>query len=170
MTIIAVTGDAATTSTIALAATWPTARATAGDRALLGEPLVVEADPGGGSLAGWLDVPVQPSIATAAAAIGSGEPAPAAGKTVCSRPRGFPMAMTHSPTLSAPELPRGRNGNSRSAASIFSRARSIRGSVPMTSASWLVPSLRVTIRRLLPATTWWLLKRYPSAETKKAEP
>ena len=73
MTVVAITGDGATTLTIALAATWPAGRATASGRPLVGGPLVVEADPNGGSLAGWLDVPVQPSIATAAAAIGAGE-------------------------------------------------------------------------------------------------
>lgn len=64
MTIIAVVGDAATTSTVALAAGWPTSD----------EVIVLEADPAGGSLAGWLDTPVQPSLATIVANVG-----PAAG-------------------------------------------------------------------------------------------
>jgi hypothetical protein len=74
VTVVAITGDGATTLTVAAAATWPATRAPVAGRQLLGGPLVVEADPNGGSLAGWLDVPVQPSIATAAAAIGGGEP------------------------------------------------------------------------------------------------
>ena len=62
MTIVAVTGDAATTSAIAIAAGWPTSD----------QPTVLEADPTGGSLAGWLDTPVQPSLATIVANVGDG--------------------------------------------------------------------------------------------------
>jgi len=74
MTIVAVTGDGATTLTLALAAAWP-ARGRCGDPSLVGDVLVVEADPSGGSLAGWLDTPAQPSLAAVAAAVGRGEPA-----------------------------------------------------------------------------------------------
>ena len=59
MTIIAVIGDCTTTTCIALAAGWP------GD-----DVLVLEADPSGGSLAGWLDTPSSPSLATIVANIG----------------------------------------------------------------------------------------------------
>lgn len=52
MSLIAVTGDCATTTAVALAATW------------VGEVVVLEADRSGGSLAGWLDVPASPSLAT----------------------------------------------------------------------------------------------------------
>ena len=62
MTIVAVTGDAATTSAIALAVGWPTGE----------EPTVLDADPSGGSLAGWLDTPIQPSLATIVANVGVG--------------------------------------------------------------------------------------------------
>ncbi len=62
MTIIAVTGDAATTSAVALAVGWPTNE----------EPTLLEADPSGGSLAGWLDTPIQPSLATIVANVGVG--------------------------------------------------------------------------------------------------
>ena len=58
MTIIAVIGDCTTTTCIALAAGWP------------GDVLVLEADPSGGSLAGWLDTPNSPSLATIVANIG----------------------------------------------------------------------------------------------------
>ena len=53
MTIVAVIGDCTTTTCIALAAGWPGRRR-----------LVLEADPSGGSLAGWLDTPSSPSLAT----------------------------------------------------------------------------------------------------------
>lgn len=62
MTIIAVTGDAATTAAVALAVGWPTGE----------EVTVLEADPSGGSLAGWLDTPIQPSLATIVANVGTG--------------------------------------------------------------------------------------------------
>lgn len=58
MTLIAVVGDCATTTTLALATTWPTEQ----------EVIIVEADPRGGSLAGWLDVPLVPSLSTMVAA------------------------------------------------------------------------------------------------------
>ncbi len=62
MTIVAVTGDCTTTTCVALASGWPT------------EPgvIVLEADPSGGSLAGWLDTPATPSLASAVAATTSG--------------------------------------------------------------------------------------------------
>ena len=62
MTIVAVVGDATTTSAVALAAGW-----SAGD-----DVVVLEADPGGGSLAGWLDTPVHPSLASMVANVGTG--------------------------------------------------------------------------------------------------
>lgn len=54
MGIVAVTGDAATTTTVALAAAWPAGL----------DALVVEADPSGGDLAAWFDMPVAPSLST----------------------------------------------------------------------------------------------------------
>jgi MinD-like ATPase involved in chromosome partitioning or flagellar assembly len=61
VTVIAVVGDAATTTAVAIAVGWP-----AGD-----EVIVLEADPGGGSLAGWLDTPAHPSLATIVANAGT---------------------------------------------------------------------------------------------------
>ena len=61
MTAIAVVGDATTTTAVALAVGWPN-----GD-----EVIVLEADPSGGSLAGWLDTPAQPSLATIIANVGA---------------------------------------------------------------------------------------------------
>ena len=54
MTIVAVTGDVSTTTSVALAASWP-----ASDDVVL-----VEADPSGGDLAAWFDLPVAPSLST----------------------------------------------------------------------------------------------------------
>lgn len=53
MSLVTVMGDAATTSTLALAAGWPD------------EVLVLEADPRGGSMAAWLDLPATPTVSTA---------------------------------------------------------------------------------------------------------
>lgn len=61
MTIVAVVGDCTTTTSVALAATWP----------LEDETVVVEADPRGGSLAGWLDTPASPSLTTIVSTVGS---------------------------------------------------------------------------------------------------
>lgn len=52
MAIVAVTGDAATTTAVALAVSWPPAD----------DLLLVEADPTGGDLAAWFDMPVAPSL------------------------------------------------------------------------------------------------------------
>jgi len=62
VTIVAIAGDATTTTAVAIAAGWPTDR---GD-----DVVVLEADPHGGSLAGWLDTPAQPSLATIVANAG----------------------------------------------------------------------------------------------------
>ncbi|HSP27442.1 MAG TPA: hypothetical protein VLN74_02750 [Ilumatobacteraceae bacterium] len=61
MTVVAVVGDAATTTAVAIAAGWPAAN----------EVVVLEADPRGGSLAGWLDTPAHPSLATVVATAGT---------------------------------------------------------------------------------------------------
>lgn len=54
MTIVAVAGDACTTTTVALASAWPVAD----------DVVLVEADPSGGDLAAWFDMPVTPSLST----------------------------------------------------------------------------------------------------------
>jgi len=54
MTLVAIVGDCTTTTCVALAAGWP----------VDDEVLILEADPSGGSLAGWLDTPNSPSLAT----------------------------------------------------------------------------------------------------------
>lgn len=62
MTLVAVLGDATTTTSVALAAVWP----------LDDDVIVLEADPSGGSLAGWLDVTASPTLATIVATGGDG--------------------------------------------------------------------------------------------------
>ena len=57
-----------------------------------------------------------------------------------STPRGLPMAYTVSPTVTLPELPIVAAG--RLATSIFTIARSEKVSVPISFASYLVPSCR----------------------------
>lgn len=54
MAIIAVTGDASTTTAVALTSAWPVAD----------DVILVEADPSGGDLAAWFDMPVAPSLST----------------------------------------------------------------------------------------------------------
>ncbi len=54
MAIVAVAGDACTTTAVALASAWP-----ASDEAIL-----VEADPSGGDLAAWFDMTSSPSLST----------------------------------------------------------------------------------------------------------
>lgn len=54
MTLLAVCGDASTTTALALGWVW-----------LSLDRLVIEADPSGGDIAAWLDVPEQPGVASA---------------------------------------------------------------------------------------------------------
>lgn len=54
MTIVAVSGDACTTTAVALASAWPVSD----------DIVLVEADPAGGDLAAWFDMPVTPSLST----------------------------------------------------------------------------------------------------------
>lgn len=54
MSLVLIAGDCATSTTLALAAAWPSDS----------DVLVIEADPRGGSMAAWLDVPVSPSLST----------------------------------------------------------------------------------------------------------
>lgn len=54
MAIVAVAGDACTTTSVALAASWP----------VTDDVVMVEADPSGGDLAAWFDMPVAPSLST----------------------------------------------------------------------------------------------------------
>jgi MinD-like ATPase involved in chromosome partitioning or flagellar assembly len=62
VTIVAVTGDASTTTSVTLAAGWPAHHSV----------VIIELDPSGGSLAAWLDTPAHPSLASLVANVGSG--------------------------------------------------------------------------------------------------
>ncbi|MEL6893841.1 MAG: hypothetical protein AAFP84_19775 [Actinomycetota bacterium] len=59
MSSIAIVGDATTTTAMALTSTWP----------VDADALLVEADPTGGSIAAWLDVPITPSLSSIVAAV-----------------------------------------------------------------------------------------------------
>lgn len=54
MAIIAVAGDACTTTAVSLASSWPVSE----------DAILVEADPSGGDLAAWFDLPTTPSLST----------------------------------------------------------------------------------------------------------
>ena len=75
--------------------------------------------------------------------------------TVWSRPNGLPIAITGSPTCSRSESPRG--STARAEESIFSKARSVGGSVPTTRAACSVPRERRTTMSPPLATTWLLV-------------
>ena len=75
--------------------------------------------------------------------------------TVEVNPNGLPTAKTHSPTLSASELPMGITGNF--SASILMRAKSVVASVPIITASNVRLSLSVISSRSAPSITWLLV-------------
>jgi MinD-like ATPase involved in chromosome partitioning or flagellar assembly len=54
MTIVALAGDVCTTTSVALASAWPVSD----------DVMLVEADPSGGDLAAWFDMPLTPSLST----------------------------------------------------------------------------------------------------------
>ena len=54
MSIVAIAGDVTTTTAVALASAWPVSEDT----------VLIEADPTGGDLAAWFDMPVAPSLST----------------------------------------------------------------------------------------------------------
>jgi isocitrate/isopropylmalate dehydrogenase len=75
---------------------------------------------------------------------------------VFSKPNGEPMAATHSPGCSAPDLPSLTVG--RPVASILSSAMSVRWSAPITLAlNSRLASARRTVTSPSPATTWALV-------------
>lgn len=71
MASIAFVGDVTTTTAVAVASGWPTSGIVAGGGEDAGptrrEVVVVECDPTGGSLAGWFDTGLSPSLSTAVA-------------------------------------------------------------------------------------------------------
>lgn len=62
MAVVAVAGDAASTTAVALVSAW-----SADDQTVL-----VEADPSGGDLAAWFDMPVSPSLSTVVTSVRDG--------------------------------------------------------------------------------------------------
>ena len=54
MGIVSIAGDACTTTSVALASSWP----------ISDDIVLVEADPAGGDMAAWFDMPVAPSLST----------------------------------------------------------------------------------------------------------
>ena len=62
MSLVAVVGDVSTTSATVLALGWPAG----------GQVVLVEADPSGGDLAAWFDLPTTPGLASAVAAAPTG--------------------------------------------------------------------------------------------------
>ncbi len=68
MSVVAVVGDCTTTTAVAMAAAWP-----ADD-----DVVILEADRSGGSLAGWLDTPLTPSLSTIVASAHALDTAPSA--------------------------------------------------------------------------------------------
>ena len=62
MSLVAIVGDVSTTSATALALGWPAG----------GSVVLVEADPSGGDLAAWFDLPTTPGLASAVAAAPTG--------------------------------------------------------------------------------------------------
>ena len=76
--------------------------------------------------------------------------------TVWLSSNGLPMAITHSPTSRASELPRGSTG--RLLPSILMMATSDCGSVPTTLAVNSRWSARRTVIFSAPSTTWLLVR------------
>ncbi|MNT30923.1 hypothetical protein D3C72_1667400 [compost metagenome] len=75
--------------------------------------------------------------------------------TVWPTPKGLPMASTWSPTSTDSELPSTITGSLSSV--ILRMARSVSGSVPITWALDLRPSVRVTSMSSAASTTWLLV-------------
>jgi len=88
--------------------------------------------------------------------------------TVDSRPKGEPMASTHSPTCSERELPSATTG--RFFASIFKTATSVFGSEPSTLARNSRRSASLTMTSLAPRTTCAFVRMTPSGLTMKPDP
>ncbi len=74
--------------------------------------------------------------------------------TVRSRPKGFPIATTGSPTRTASELPMERGVSALAAVSTRRTARSVDGSVPTTSACTVSRFEKLTVTRPASRTTW----------------
>src|SRR6056297_917954 len=88
---------------------------------------------------------------------------------VLSRPNGLPIAIAQSPILISSELPNITVGKSLSG-SIFNTAISISGSVPTTSAFFVLPSESFTTISSALLITWLFVTIYPFLFIIKPEP
>ena len=88
--------------------------------------------------------------------------------TVPPRPKGLPTAITQSPTRGV--LSANFTNGKVSDDLIFSSAMSVRWSVPISSASYLLSLSKLTWILPPPSMTWLLVTTKPSAETTKPEP
>src|ERR1044071_7434784 len=88
--------------------------------------------------------------------------------TVPERPNGLPTATTLSPIIRSDESPIG--AAVRFLESTFNTATSLSGSTPSSFAATWVPSLKLTVMRDAPSTTWLLVTMTPSLDQTKPEP
>ena len=88
--------------------------------------------------------------------------------TLFSKPKGEPIARTHSPTRSLFGSPRRTTG--KPVASIFIKAMSVRLSVPMTLALYSRLSVNRTVISSALSITCEFVRIYPSALTMKPDP
>ena len=89
--------------------------------------------------------------------------------TVWSRPKGLPMAITHSPTSTLSESPK-RAGCILPAPSTWTTARSLFGSEPTSLPETVRPSRNVTFTSSAPSTTWLLVSTCPCPSKSTPEP
>ena len=91
--------------------------------------------------------------------------------TVAPRPRGKPTAKTASPSRSAEE--RARGSGTRSVARTRMTARSFSGAVPITVPAigrLCTSSLKTTVTRVVPSTTWLFVRMIPRRSSTIPEP
>ena len=90
--------------------------------------------------------------------------------TLRSRPSGFPIATTESPTRIRSEFPSSSGRRARESTFTFRRARSVDGSVPTTRARTLSRLEKLTSICSAPSTTWKLVTIRPAVSITKPEP
>ncbi len=90
--------------------------------------------------------------------------------TVWPTPNGSPIASTRSPTCTSAASSIAITGSFSAPGSIFSTARSARGSSSNTLAGHSRRSAVTTVISWAPSITWWLVTITPSARTMEPEP
>ena len=91
--------------------------------------------------------------------------------SVCSRPKGFPMAKTSSPTRIRSSVSSRATGSVPSSGSGIRRiARSKSGSAPTIRAGTFVPRPSVTTTALAPKITWAFVRTRPEASMITPDP